>query len=167
MEAAWNPGTVTTHSIGGGSIIEIHTDQGFMGIGPAVDSSALEPAKAQLVGKDPFAIEQLAGPLRYYLGQSPRTVSSVEIALWDLIGKAAGQPLYKLWGAAKDRVRAYASMIQLSTADERVRMAVQLKAQGWKSSSALITQYVRELPERMSFGEGLGIARPAPCGKFR
>jgi L-alanine-DL-glutamate epimerase-like enolase superfamily enzyme len=133
MEAAWNPGTVTTHRIGGGSIIEIQTDQGLTGIGPAIDSAALEPARTQLVGKDPFAIEQLAGPLRYYLGQNSRTVSSLEIALWDLVGKAAGQPLYKLWGAAKERVPAYASMIQLSTPEERVRMALQLKSQGWKA----------------------------------
>ena len=133
MEAAWNPGTTTTHRIGGGSIIEIHTDQGLSGIGPAIDAPALEPAKNQLVGKDPFDIEHLAGPLRYYVGQTPRTISSLEIALWDLIGKAAGQPLYKLWGAAKDRVPAYASMIQLSTPDERVRMAEELRSQGWKA----------------------------------
>jgi D-galactarolactone cycloisomerase len=133
MEAAWNPGTVSTHRIGGGSVIEIHTDQGLSGLGPAIDAAALESAKAQLIGKDPFSIEQLAGPLRYYVGQSPRTVSSLEIALWDLIGKAAGQPLYKIWGADKDRVPAYASMIQLSTPEERVAMAVQLKSQGWKA----------------------------------
>jgi L-alanine-DL-glutamate epimerase-like enolase superfamily enzyme len=133
MEAAWDPGTVTTYRVAGGSAIEIRTDQGLFGIGPAIDESALEAANARLVGMDPFAIEQLAGPLRYYLGQSPRTVSSLEIALWDLIGKAAGQPLYKLWGAAKDRVPAYASMIQLSTPEERVRMALQLKSQGWKA----------------------------------
>jgi L-alanine-DL-glutamate epimerase-like enolase superfamily enzyme len=47
--------------------------------------------------------------------------------------QAAGQPLYKLWGAAKDRVPAYASMIQLSTPEERVRMVLQLKSQGWKA----------------------------------
>src|ERR1017187_6387216 len=133
MEAAWNPGTANTYRIGGGAAIEIHTDQGMSGIGPAIDSSALEAAKAQLIGMDPFSIERLAGPLRYYLGHSPRTVSSLEIALWDLIGKAAGQPLYRLWGAAKERVPAYASMIQLSTPEERVRMAVELKAQGWKA----------------------------------
>ena len=132
MEAAWNPGTVSTHRIGGGSVIEVLTDQGLSGIGPAIESGALEAAKAQLAGKDPFDIERLAGPLRYYAG-SPRTVSSLEIALWDLAGKAAGQPLYKLWGAAKDRVPAYASMVQLSTPEERVRMAVQLKSQGWKA----------------------------------
>jgi len=132
MEAAWNPGTVTTHRVGGGSIIEIHTDQGLSGIGPAIDTGTLEAAKAQLIGIDPFCIQEMAGPLRYYAG-SPRTVSSLEIALWDLIGKAAGQPLYKLWGAAKQRVPAYASMIQLSTSEERVRMAVELQSQGWKA----------------------------------
>ena len=133
MEAAWNPGTVTTHRIGGGSIIEIRTDQGLTGIGPAIEDAALNAAKSQLSGKDPYAIEQLAGPLRYYIGQSPRTVSSLEIALWDLMGKAAGLPLYKLWGAAKDRVPAYASMIQLSTPEERAAMARELKSQGWKA----------------------------------
>ena len=133
MEMAWNPGTITTQRIGGGSVIEIQTDQGLVGIGPAIDSSVLESAKAQLVGKDPFHIEQLAGPLRYYVGGSPRTISALEIALWDLIGKATGQPLYKLWGPAKDRVPAYASMIQLSTPEERARMAVELKSQGWKA----------------------------------
>jgi L-alanine-DL-glutamate epimerase-like enolase superfamily enzyme len=133
MEAAWNPGTVTTWRIGGGSIVEIQTDQGLSGIGPGIDPAGLEAAKSQLVGKDPFSVEQLAGPLRYYAGGSPRTVSGLEIALWDLIGKAAGQPLYKIWGAAKNRVSAYASMIQLSTPEERVRMALQLKSEGWKA----------------------------------
>ncbi len=71
MEAAWNPGTVTTQRIGGGSVIEIQTDQGLSGIGPGIDPAALEAAKAQLIGKDPFSIEQLAGPLRYYAGRKP------------------------------------------------------------------------------------------------
>jgi L-alanine-DL-glutamate epimerase-like enolase superfamily enzyme len=133
MEAAWNPGTVTTWRIGGGSIVEIQTDQGLSGIGPGIDPAGLEAAKSQLIGRDPFSVEQLAGPLRYYAGGSPRTISGLEIALWDLIGKAAGQPLYKIWGAAKNRVPAYASMIQLSTPEERVRMAVELKSQGWKA----------------------------------
>jgi L-alanine-DL-glutamate epimerase-like enolase superfamily enzyme len=162
MEAAWNPGTVTTYRIGGGSVIEIHTDQGLSGIGPAIDNGALESCKARLIGMDPFDIEQLAGPLRYYVGQ-PRTVSSLEIALWDLIGKATGQPLYKLWGAAKDRVPAYASMIQLSTPEERVRMAVEIKSQGWKAIK--LRAHYRTLKEdvglveavRKAVGDDMGI----------
>jgi len=131
MEAAWDPGRSTMRRIGGGSYLEIHTDAGLVGIGPDMDARVVDSAKAQLVGKDPFDIERLAGPLRYYVGGRP--VSSLEIALWDLAGKAAQQPVYKLWGAQKDRVPAYASMIQLSTPEERARMAVQLKSEGWKA----------------------------------
>lgn len=133
MEPAWNPGTKSTYRIGGGSIIEIQTDQGLTGIGPGMEPASINAAKTRLVGQDPFDIEQLAGPLRYYLGARARAIPSLEIALWDLIGKAAGQPLYKLWGASKDRVPAYASMIQLSTPEERARMAAQLKSEGWKA----------------------------------
>jgi D-galactarolactone cycloisomerase len=133
IEAAWNPGTIINERIGGNSILEIHTDQGVSGIGPGMDPAMLERAKAQLLGKNPFDLEQMAGPLRYYLGGSPPTISALEIALWDVIGKATGQPVYKLWGAAKDRVPAYASMIQLSTPQERADMAVRLKAEGWKA----------------------------------
>jgi D-galactarolactone cycloisomerase len=131
MEAAWNPGVSTVRRVGGGAYLEIHTDQGLIGIGPAMDAAVLANTKAQLVGKDPFDIERMAGPLRYYVGG--RAVSSIEIALWDLVGKASQQPVYKLWGAQKDRVPAYASMIQLSTPDERARMALQLKSEGWKA----------------------------------
>jgi len=133
MEAAWNPGTSSVYRIGGGSFTEIQTDQGLTGIGPGMDVAAIPASKVQLLGKDPFDLEQHAGRLRYYVGGNSRAISSLEIALWDLLGKASGQPLYKLWGAAKERVPAYASMIQLSTPEERVRMAVELKAQGWKA----------------------------------
>ena len=62
MEPAWNPGTVSTYRIGGGSFIEIRTDQGLIGIGPGMDTDALAASKQQLVGKDPFNIEQRLDP---------------------------------------------------------------------------------------------------------
>ena len=167
MEAAWNPGTSTIERIGGGSFTEIRTDQGLTGIGPGMDAPSVPGAKALLLGKDPFDIEQFAGPLRYYVGAGSRAVSSLEIALWDLIGKATQQPLYKLWGAAKDRVPAYASMIQLSTPEERVRMAVEIKAQGWKAIKLrLHYQTMKEdigLVEavRKAVGEDMGIMTDA------
>ena len=49
------------------------------------------------------------------------------------MGKATGQPLYKLWGGDKDRVVPYASMIQLSTPEERAEMATRLMEEGWKA----------------------------------
>lgn len=57
----------------------------------------------------------------------------MDIALWDLIGKACGQPLYKLWGGGRDRVAAYASMVQLSTPEERARLAAALREEGWQA----------------------------------
>ncbi|MGH2542537.1 MAG: mandelate racemase/muconate lactonizing enzyme family protein, partial [Ardenticatenaceae bacterium] len=59
--------------------------------------------------------------------------AGIDIAMWDLIGKACGQPLYKLWGGGKDRVIPYASMIQLSTPEERAETAAKLMSEGWKA----------------------------------
>src|SRR5260370_40036717 len=66
-------------------------------------------------------------------GAGYRGTPGVEISLWDLIGKAANQPLYKRWGDRRDRVAPYYSMLRLSTPEERADIAVKLKAQGWKA----------------------------------
>jgi L-alanine-DL-glutamate epimerase-like enolase superfamily enzyme len=134
LEPAWNPGGRTTYSVGGGSYVEVQTDQGLSGIGPGMDPALLPAVKAQLVGEDPFDTERHLARLRYYAaGSSYRGSANVDIALWDLIGKACGQPLYKLWGGAKEKVPAYASLIQLSTPDERARMAGRLAGEGWQA----------------------------------
>lgn len=134
LEPAWSPGSVMNFTVAGGSYVEILTDQGLTGIGPGIAPDLLPAVKAQLVGKDPFDTEQHAGRLRYYArGVSYRGSSCVDIALWDLIGKASGQPLYKLFGGAKEKVVAYASMVQLSTAEQRAELAQKLVAEGWKA----------------------------------
>ena len=95
--------------------MEVHTDQGLVGIGPAVDRGLVPAAKAQLVGGDPFGIERHAARLRYYAQGMPyRGAAGIDIAIWDPVGKACGQPLYKLWGGDKDRVVPYASLVKLS-----------------------------------------------------
>lgn len=132
LEPAWNPGGRMGFRIGGGSFVEIHTDQGMVGIGPAVEPGLLPAAKAQLVGQDPFDIERHVAVLRYYAAGMPyRGSAGIDIALWDLIGKVCGQPLYKLWGGGKKRVPAYASMIRLSTPEERAELATRLADEGW------------------------------------
>ena len=134
LEAAWNPGTQVKFVVGGGSFVEIHTDQGLTGIGPGLDPDLLPAAKAQLVGKDPFDIEEHAARLRYYVrGLSYRGPEGLDIALWDLIGKVANQPLYKLFGGGSNRITAYASMMKLSTPEERAEMAAALAGQGWRA----------------------------------
>ncbi len=134
IEPAWNPGGRMNFHVGGGSYVEIRTDQGLTGIGPGMQPDLLPAIQAQLIGKDPFDTELHNAHLRYYAaGQPYRGSAGVDIALWDLIGKACGQPLYKLWGGVKDAVPAYASMIQLSTPEERARMAASLAHEGWQA----------------------------------
>ena len=68
-----------------------------------------------LIGQDPLFVERLwermyradRGIKRQ--GIAAYALSALDIALWDIAGKAAGLPLYKLWGAVTDRVAAYGS----------------------------------------------------------
>src|SRR4051794_27738369 len=123
---------------GGGAIVEIYTDQGLVGIGPAITTAALEPIKTYLTGKDPFDVNRHVavlygggreGGLRIPGGRP----TGIEIALWDLIGKAANQPLYKLWGGTRDRIMPYSSMFRLGPPQQRAETALALKEQGWKA----------------------------------
>ncbi|MDP6823327.1 MAG: mandelate racemase/muconate lactonizing enzyme family protein [Dehalococcoidia bacterium] len=135
LEPAWSVGSMSQFRIGGGSFVEIETDQGITGIGSAVNPALIPSIKELLVGKDPFEVEQHDVEMRYYIrgGIGYQGTAGVDIALWDIIGKAAGQPLYKLWGGGKDRIAPYASMYVLSTPEERAEMATSLADEGWKA----------------------------------
>lgn len=131
---AWSPDRPMPIQIGGGSFVEIHTDQGLVGIGPGVSQQFIAGIKEYLVGKDPFDVEQHAHALRYYVNGTPYNgTAGIDIALWDLIGKACEQPLYKLWGGGKDRMKPYASTIRLSTPEERAEFASARADEGWKA----------------------------------
>lgn len=118
-----------TYRIGGGTVLQLMTNQGVIGTGPGVNAEMLAQAKALLVGKDPFDIEQHARSLRP-LG---RAGASIETALWDTIGKLANAPLYKLWGGAKDSVTGYCSYMTTSTPEERAERSLRMKSLGWKA----------------------------------
>jgi len=119
--------------IGGGAFVEVQTDQGIAGIGPPADETLLPAIKNLLTGADPFDVDVHAERLYEMRGPNNRGSAGVEIALWDLIGKAANQPLYKLWGGGRDKVPPYASMLRLSTPEERADLAVKLKSEGWRA----------------------------------
>jgi L-talarate/galactarate dehydratase len=106
-------------------IAEIATDEGISGLGyslvfggggaegvHAYLRTRLAPA---LLGEDPLFVERLWEKMfRTDMGIKKQGVaayalSALDIGLWDIAGKAAGLPLYKLWGAATDRVSAYGS----------------------------------------------------------
>lgn len=133
LEPAWDVGGVMGFRVGGGWITEVDAGD-FVGIGPGLDPALLPIVRKLLVGEDPFATERHLARLRYYVPALPyRGVAGVDIALWDLIGKISGQPLYKLWGGHRRQVPAYASMVRLSTIDERAELALRLADEGWQA----------------------------------
>jgi galactonate dehydratase len=102
--------------------VRLTTDTGLTGIGEAslewqeraVEVLHNEWAASRVVGRDPFDIEAVIGGMirdQYQGGSTVMTaISGIEIALWDIIGKACGQPVYKLIGGrARDVVHAYAN----------------------------------------------------------
>src|SRR6185312_4635647 len=119
-------------AIGGGGLTQVTTDQGITGIGADVPPAMLPRINTVLVGKDPFDIEELAVQL-YALNNGGRGSAGAEIAVWDRVGKIARQPLYKLWGGARDRIIPYSSQLRLSTVAERAEQAAKQKAEGWKA----------------------------------
>lgn len=103
-------------------LVEIITDEGVIGWGeahhalcpPVVSEIITEAYAPLLIGKDPLQINELTSRL-FKMGKMLGTngapvaaISGVEIALWDIAGKVAGLPVYKMLGAYSDRVRAYA-----------------------------------------------------------
>ncbi|MBT4942944.1 MAG: mandelate racemase/muconate lactonizing enzyme family protein, partial [Chloroflexi bacterium] len=100
--------------------LEIETNAGIAGVGEAYsigpDRSVIamiEEMKSWFIGQDPGRIEWLIrrakNTLRFPLGQVAwSAISGIDLALWDIAGKAAGLPVYSLLGGkTRDRVRVY------------------------------------------------------------
>jgi L-alanine-DL-glutamate epimerase-like enolase superfamily enzyme len=101
--------------IGGSPVIRITTSEGISGYGQAETSKPyLKPFvlfyKDYLVGEDPTNVERVMMKIRRMGSFKPygSAVSAIEMALWDIAGKVAGLPVYKLLGGKiRDRVRVY------------------------------------------------------------
>src|SRR5437764_2841956 len=105
----------------GGLLVEVETDSGIVGIGEAglgggATATVIEKDLAPLlIGQDPLLIEGLWQKMfartRQYgrRGVVMHAISGIDIALWDIAGKVARLPVYRLFGACRDRVEAYAS----------------------------------------------------------
>ena len=121
VETIYLPRGITVHA---GAItylwVRIHTDDGLIGVGESYPNAEAEAAvvhsrlAAVLLGRDPSAIDRLwadmflAVSYSGWAGAEMRAISAVDIALWDLFGKATGQPIYKLLGgASRQSIRIY------------------------------------------------------------
>jgi L-alanine-DL-glutamate epimerase-like enolase superfamily enzyme len=101
--------------IGSHPIVRIITDEGIVGHGqaeswkPFIKPQVLHLREA-LIGQDPTTVERVMLRIRQHGGLKPwgAAVSIVEMALWDIAGKAAGLPVHKLLGGkVRDKVRVY------------------------------------------------------------
>ena len=143
--------------IGDGSqdtvVIRVKTDEGIEGIGevessPYIVKSIIEtPASHELcrglrdavMGEDPFDVEKLWRKMyqySYYYGRRSvaiHAMSGIDIAIWDIMGKAVGKPVHKLIGGAfRDKIPAYCSVLMPDSEDEIRRIAATYLPQGFK-----------------------------------
>ncbi|HEY8491977.1 MAG TPA: mandelate racemase/muconate lactonizing enzyme family protein [Dehalococcoidia bacterium] len=126
----WQPAPSRSHRI---TLVEVHTDEGITGYGSGgVVTSTLQAAKQVFLGKDPFAIEQHVAQLRSLAFLTGRPWP-VELALWDIMGKALGQPVYRLLGGYRDRIPAYASTGELRPAAQRRDDVLRLREEGFRA----------------------------------
>ncbi len=101
--------------IGDNPVVRITTDEGIEGWGEAENSKPyLKPHvlfyRSYILGEDPTNVERVMLKIRRLGGFKPwgAAVSAIEWALWDIAGKAAGLPVYKLLGGkVRDKVRVY------------------------------------------------------------
>ncbi len=135
-------------------VVKVHTDAGIVGVGE-VDSSSLvaraiieAPLSHKIcrglaecvVGCDPFEIERLVHRMyegSIFFGRQGAVIqamSGIEIALWDIMGKATGRPVYQLLGGGfRKRFRAYASILFGDTPEQTEQIARTLAGQGYRA----------------------------------
>ncbi len=95
------------------TLMKIETNQGIVGLGEVRDGATrtyAELLKSRLLGENPCDVDRLFRRIKQfgYHARQGGGVSGVEVALWDLAGKAYGVPVYRMLGGRfRDRIRVY------------------------------------------------------------
>lgn len=95
------------------ALLKIYTNQGIVGLGEVRDGASATYAlmlKSRLLGENPCDVDRLFRRIKQFGGHGRQGggVSAVEIALWDIVGKAYGVPIYQMLGGKfRDKVRMY------------------------------------------------------------
>ena len=135
-------------------ILRIHTDAGLVGTGeihtnPLVSQAIIDAPLCSvsanglanlLIGEDPRDIGRLWDRMYRHTatygrrGALMHAISGVDIALWDILGQAAGMPIHRLLGGARRaRVRAYASDLSQDTLDATLAQARRHRDSGYRA----------------------------------
>lgn len=112
------------------SLYKVYTDQGIIGYGPNLGGDP-----ELLRGLNPFHIGQFwhnhMGGRR--AGNSGKRAAGLEIALWDIIGKAAQQPVFQLLGAGRQKIPVYAATSRLLEISQHIEQVKSLIDLGFKA----------------------------------
>jgi L-rhamnonate dehydratase len=141
-----SPASMTTFTFHEWLIVEVFSDDGHIGIGNAALSPQVSRLvvdlylKPMLVGADPWNLEFLWQQMYRKTmafgrkGTTMAAISALDIALWDLLGKSAGQPVYRLLGGrTKPRIPVYASRLYSTPLDQLASEASRYKSEGYKA----------------------------------
>jgi L-alanine-DL-glutamate epimerase-like enolase superfamily enzyme len=137
----WIPGyPQTTHEL---ELFAIETDAGITGYAASPSfAGGLDyetPMELFLLGEDPHDVDGILGKLETIDLVGPRPWH-LELALWDVIGKDAGKPVYELLGAEAREIPAYASTGEVQPADERIEYVQARVDEGFEAVKLRVTE---------------------------
>ena len=133
-DTGWSQGTDPSENMH--TLVEIETDSGLVGLGSCFTSQALVDGalgllRPNLIGESALEPERVAEKLHQMTfwqgrgGAVTHAISGVDIALWDLLGKACGQPVGRLLGGCyRDRIKPYGSLL-FDSSEENQKEALQ------------------------------------------
>jgi L-alanine-DL-glutamate epimerase-like enolase superfamily enzyme len=126
FEAAWDPEPRTHQDA---TVVIVRSDDGAEGYASGDALPDRELLERLLVGVDPARTEVVHGTLEtvdFHHGRN----WTLEVAVWDLVARAHGRPLWQLLGGGRESILAYASSGELVSAEERVRRCLELRDAG-------------------------------------
>ena len=117
-----------TNVLGGTAMLRIDTNQGIYGLGEVRDGADARYAlmlKSRILGMNPCNVEMIFKAIKQFGGQSRQAggVCGVEMALWDLCGKAYNVPCWQLLGGRyRDKIRLYADTPEAESPEEQRKL---------------------------------------------
>ncbi|WP_435364346.1 mandelate racemase/muconate lactonizing enzyme family protein [Haloarchaeobius sp. DYHT-AS-18] len=141
FEPTWIPGyPQSSHEV---ELFEIRTDEGITGITASPSfAGGLEyetPLSLFLTGEDPHDVDAIRRKLESIDLIGPRPWH-IELALWDIIGKAAGKPVYEILGGSDDPIPCYASTGEVQDAEARIEYIQDRVDEGFQAVKLRVTR---------------------------
>lgn len=157
--AAWDP---TPRSSFPATLTAVRTDAGITGYGSGDSMDAFEQYEHLFIGTDPLQMLTQVRRLESITFHGGR-YWPLEVALWDIVGQAAGLPVSVLFGGARDRLPVYASTGTLKTPEATAESALAVKQEGFRAmkiriAASRVTEGIAAVrAAREAVGGGFGL----------